>query len=280
MPDTCTELSRAPLAPLEAERFEAVTLSFDTSPEAGFVGPGIALVDLRGDTWLDLVRVRPKGWGVWFEHDATGQLERRGELPGGAGVSAADIEGDGDLDLVIVGLYGDWVGWNDGTGELDLQPLVEDAWPVAGSAARWADVDEERAPELTSADPSVTKTIVVGDIDQDGRPDLVTASTDFVAVYRNSKGRPGATIRLHDPGVLNHAAWGARVEARLGERSLVRWMLPSSQGSHSVGPAELSFGLGSADRVDGFRVTWPDGQTTEHGAVEAGERVTLERQEP
>lgn len=489
--------------PLGVRRYSAADLGLELSGDAGFTGPGVAIVDLDGDDDLDVVWVSPLGAGMVLVNDGSGALAAGQELPGGAGVSAADVDGDGRPELVIVGIDGDFLARGSADGGLELERLEPDSFALASSAASFADVDgdgdldlflatyvrslvlplvedglvrgessrlyrndggtyvrwEDTLPEaaedgltfhgvffdpsggvepwlylvndfgglvvpnqllqwggegyvdrstssgadlamfnmgagigdpdedgdpdvfLTNInrshylrnmgdgafadagsaeglevggpgcdtswgavfvdvdldgwedlavtcgqlmpsdhehredllnletelghpvdpseqpdvlfhnqrgsgwqdvsasvgfdDPGINRTVAVGDLDRDGRPDLVTAAPDSLTVHLNPGGPPGITVRLEDPRVLNRQAFGARLVGYLGDRELVRWMLPTSQASFSASAPEVIFGLDGALSLDRLTVTWPDGTLTEHGPFARGERVTL-----
>jgi hypothetical protein len=102
--------------------------------------------------------------------------------------------------------------------------------------------------------------IAVGDLDNDGRPDLVISHlNDPVAVLRNVA--PGGNhwlgIELARP---DHADLvGTRLTLKVGGRTLTRFA--KGGGSYlSANDPRLLFGLGSADQVGELTVEWPSGK--------------------
>jgi hypothetical protein len=140
----------------------------------------ISIADLDGDRDLDVLYSNgdafdyapPKGrnWnGVqWLEN--TGGLRftfhRIADMPGASSPQAGDMDGDGDLDLVVVSAYNDWarpdaqsLAWFENTGQAAYTMR-----PLAGS-------------------PTHLITLGVADVTGDGRPDLVTGGMHMSGPY-------------------------------------------------------------------------------------------------
>lgn len=117
-------------------------------------------------------------------------------------------------------------------------------------------------PNFPGLDPDGdrSRSVVRGDLDGDGRPDLVTVGKWFVRTWFTGGGcDQGLTLRLRQAGA-NRDAVGARVQVEAGGHVQTAWNLPSS--THSANAPELSFGLGD-DTAARVTVTWPDGDTSE-----------------
>ena len=131
----------------------------------------ISLADLDGDGDADVVysngdafdyaTTAGRSWnGVqWLEN--TGGVaftyHRIADVPGASSPQAADLDGDGDLDIAVVSAYNNWA-------EPAAQSLV---WLENDGRARFT------LRDLASA-PTHLVTLAVGDLTGDGRPDLVT----------------------------------------------------------------------------------------------------------
>lgn len=106
-------------------------------------------------------------------------------------------------------------------------------------------------------DVSRTRAVAIGDLDQDGRPDLVSAGKYALRTSRTDGGcDPGVTVTL-DGGATSPEGIGSRVQVAEGGRVQTQWMLPSTTGSSNA--TQLFFGVEEAATLT---VTWPDGAVT------------------
>jgi hypothetical protein len=183
-----------------------------------------------------------------------------------------DPNQDGCQDLVIV--YG---GLNaDGQLVLDYE-----------SGGEWTEVDKQqdvlllsdcaggytRAPAEVFQDTGRARAVAIGDLNQDGRPDVVIAGKHYLDVWLAEGGcEPGLALWL-DAGFGNRQGIGARVEVDLGDRTVTQWMLPGTTASSSE--AALWLGFGGRSRADSVTVTWPDGETERIADVAAGSVLRL-----
>ena len=140
----------------------------------------ISVVDLDQDRDPDILYSNgdafdyapPKGrnWnGVqWLEN--TGRLRftyhRIGDYPGASSPQAADVDGDSDLDIVVVSAYNDWA-------RPTAQSLV---WFQNDGGMRFTMRDLANTP-------THLLTLAIGDVNADGRPDLVTGGAHMSWPY-------------------------------------------------------------------------------------------------
>ncbi len=124
--------------------------------------------------------------------------------------------------------------------------------------------------------------LAVGDIDDDGAPDLLATCVDGRArLFRNVAPRRGhwLTVEAIDPAHGNRPAYGAEVRVQAGSRRWLGWVNPGSSYLCSNDP-RAHFGLGPADRVDRIDVRWPDGTDQTFTGVAADQAVRLTQGRP
>ena len=126
--------------------------------------------------------------------------------------------------------------------------------------------------------PAVSRGLVWGDLDGDGRVDLISTEIAGPArFYRNVAPRRGnwLSVRAFDPA-LHRDAYGAVVTVRTGSRRRVGLINPG-QSCLSSGDPRAHFGLGPVERVDEVRVDWPDGQSEVFPGTAVNRALRLER---
>jgi hypothetical protein len=240
-------------------RFEDVAKRNDVAdPNAGM---GIAAEDFTGDGRSDLfiTNSRDQLHAVYRSLRATKSpsfADARPEFaaaigahPAGWGVSWADLDLDGDLDLVLA------------NGAIPVVNLTKDARRVQilenvagpGGQPSFASV---KAPWLARTPAVNGRGLAVGDYDNDGDPDIAINSIGgrLVLLRNDSPKRHWLEVRLRT------FAPGAVVTVTLPNgRTLVRELHAGSSYLSSEDPRAL-FGLGNAERVRELRVRFMDGR--------------------
>jgi hypothetical protein len=123
--------------------------AFDPASRSLFVGAGLAVADLDGDGWLDVVRTAFDARVVYLGGGPDGSWEDRGPalppLPARTtGVTAVDVDADGDLDLHVNAFRDPSVLLlNDGAGHfaLDADARLPGAADAQHLSSSFADVD-------------------------------------------------------------------------------------------------------------------------------------------
>jgi enediyne biosynthesis protein E4 len=127
-------------------------------------------------------------------------------------------------------------------------------------------------------DERVGRGLAVGDIDNDGRLDVVINNLDGIPeVLHNERPDRGNWLLVKLTGAAgNTDAIGAVVTAATGgirQRRLVQ----SGTSYISQNDMRVHFGLGSAAQVDSLEVRWPDGTTSKRSNVKANQLIAIKR---
>ena len=139
------------------------------------------------------------------------------------------------------------------------------------------EIGEQLGPAFT--DERVSRGLAMGDLDNDGRLDIVLNDLDFPPmILRNEVESPGnwLLVKLEGKGKLTDAI-GAVIRARVGELTMSR-LIRSGTAYLSQEDMRQHFGLGDAKKVDSVEVLWPDGSTSTVENVDANQILEI-RQE-
>jgi len=202
------------------DAFSAETV-IDEFPWDGFYplpyfGTSVQVVDLDLDNDPDLLAVTEGYRLAWYENEGGGEFstEQRIDIAfepehdDALIVQAADLDGDGDPDVVGAGPLAIWWWENEGGGEFSQKRVIRtdtetyvsvhaadldgdgDADVVAGSDrgeivcyANYAGVFSVQ--QVIAGDAKGPTTVHTGDLDGDGDPDLLAASEAGIAWYEN-----------------------------------------------------------------------------------------------
>jgi tetratricopeptide (TPR) repeat protein len=254
------------------------------SAEGGYqAGMGVACGDLDGDGRLDLAVTnffgesttfyQNLGGGQFIDRTAAVGLAAPSRYLLGFGVAFFDADNDGRLDLATANGHVN-----------DLRPNVPFAMPaqllLGSPSGRLVDVSG-RAGSVWEV-PRLGRGLAVGDLDNDGLPDLVIVAEGQPLAYFHNRGPAGhfATFQLEGaaPG-SNRDAVGARLTITAsGHRQVAQRVGGSSFLSANDG--RLHFGLGQATRLETIEVRWPSGHVDRYADLEADTGYLLREGQP
>jgi hypothetical protein len=279
-----------------------VSIASDGKARAGM---GTAFGDVDGDRRLDLVVTnhetemhslfRNEGGGAFTDATASSGVGPATLRYVGFGVVFADHDHDGDLDLVIVNghVIDNIAMFRSGAKHAQQRLLLENT-----GTGRFRDASALSGQGFGVE--RVGRTVVSGDVDNDGDLDLlVTSNGQGVELLRNDGGNrrnallvrlvggsttlttdtksPSTTLRASPSTSLrasNRDGIGARLRLTAGGRTQVREV---TSGSSYLGQSDprVHVGLGDATVVDRLEIRWPGGRTEVMQNVPANRLVVI-----
>jgi hypothetical protein len=225
---------------------------------------GVAAGDLDGDGLIDLAVTNFYGESTTFFHNlgggdftdatATIGLDVASRRILGFGVALFDFDNDGRLDMASANGHVN-----------DLRPNYPYRMPaqlLRNVDGRLRDVSPHAGAPWQL--PRMGRGLAVGDLDNDGREDVLILSHNEPLAYLHNRTGGGRflTIRLEGRRP-NRGAVGATVAVTTGGRRRLAFRTGGGSYQSSSDP-RIHFGLGQADRIETVAVTWPSGSTTRY----------------
>ena len=119
--------------------------------------------------------------------------------------------------------------------------------------------------------------LAVGDLDNDGREDVLILSHNEPLAYLHNRTKGGRFLTLRLEGrASNRDAVGAKVAVVAGGRRLLAWRVGGGSYQSAADP-RIHFGLGEADRIEAVEVTWPSGRVDRYTGLSPDTGYLLRR---
>ena len=175
----------------------------------------------------------------------------------GFGTSFVDIDSDGWLDVVIVN--GHVIRYPSGTGVRQLPVLLRNQGRRDRSeGVRFEHLTAEAGPYFQAEHQG--RGLAIGDLDNDGRPDLVISHVnDAVTLLCNEAGAGHHWLGVGLIGKEHADVVGAKLTLEVDGRRLTRFARGGTSYLSSSDRRHL-FGLGAASKVGRLTVVWPSGK--------------------
>ena len=252
-----------------------VAFNFDGALQSGM---GIAVGDYDGDGFLDIAKTNFSGDLSSLYHNDDGKfftdLSReagvRAHSSVGWGIQFLDVDDDGWPDLVIVNGHVYPELEKKDFGDRYLEPPI--LYRNLGNG-KFSDITTDAGPAFQVSRSS--RGLAVGDLDGDGRPEMVIVNMNAAPALLKNFGPHGHYLNVALTGTKsNRSAIGARVVVTAAGRKWIDEVM-SGASYYSQNSFTLHYGMGSVAAVDGLQVRWPSGTVQNIGKTNADQTLHI-----
>jgi enediyne biosynthesis protein E4 len=250
-----------------------VAYNFDGNLQAGM---GVAVADFDGDGLLDIAKTNFSGDLTSLFRNEDGKfftdVSRSAGLGSrqflGWGIAFLDVDDDGWPDLVIANGHVYPEVENKTIGDKYLEPTL--LFRNQGNG-RFVELGSAAGPAFEVARPA--RGLAVGDLDGDGRPEIVIVNMNRTPSLLHNRSRGGNFINVAVSGTKsNRSGIGARILVTAGGRKRVSEVM-SGGSYYSQNSLVSHFGLGSISTVDQLEIRWPSGLVQNWSALPVNQKV-------
>jgi hypothetical protein len=185
-------------------------------------------------------------------------------------VAFIDVDDDGWRDLVVANghVYPEVEGKQ--LGDRYLQPTILYRNLASG---KFKDVSAEAGPAFQVPRPA--RGLAVGDLDGDGRPEIVLVNMNALPSLLKNSALHGHYLNVSLTGTKsNRSAIGARAILTARGRKMIDEVM-SGGSYYSQNSFTLHFGLGECTAVDDLEIRWPSGIVQHTGRARADQNLKI-----
>jgi hypothetical protein len=238
---------------------------------------GVVADDLDGDGKIDLFVTnlvnesstffRNLGGAMFVDATLGAGLDAPSRPKTGFGTAAIDADADGRLDLFVANGHVDDRPWANSR-------MAQSALFFWGGDHRFVVADRPDSSYFAQA--AVGRGVASGDLNNDGRVDLVVVHRDRPAALLYNQASAGHWLGLKIRGARSgKTAVGTQVSVQTKDRSIERW-LTCGTGYLSSHDPRVWIGLGPATSVERVQVKWPSGRVQSWQNLRADRIVEIE----